>query len=239
MFRVVPSPIIRSANNYLQHLVFVRLLLVPAAIAAGTTNSCCARTLPNFYVVVCIVCFVSFSVLFVCICVLYYCHRVATQLQLNISYHIISYHIISYHIISYHISHHITWYHIYTYIYVCIYIYTFLQEVFMSAQCRCSKGKWNRRYKWQCSSVPAGLIRDQSGPSSNEPRCESQPAVRQASWRTAPLVCECRLASSNGHFELLFISFISARRHLWRQFCTTTLMHKENFWTFVVTVTNI
>ena len=46
-----------------------------------------ARTLPNFCVV-CIVCFVSFSVLFVCICVLYYCHRVATQLQLNISYHI-------------------------------------------------------------------------------------------------------------------------------------------------------
>jgi hypothetical protein len=38
-------------------------------------------------------CFVSFSVLFVCICVLYYCHRVATQLQLNI-YHII-YHITS------------------------------------------------------------------------------------------------------------------------------------------------
>jgi hypothetical protein len=51
-----------------------------------------ARTLPNFLllyvlfcVVLCIVCFVSFSVLFVCICVLYYCHRVATQLQLNIS----------------------------------------------------------------------------------------------------------------------------------------------------------
>ena len=29
----------------------------------------------------------SLSVLFVCICVLYYCHRVATQLQLNISNH--------------------------------------------------------------------------------------------------------------------------------------------------------
>jgi hypothetical protein len=41
-----------------------------------------------FCVVLCIVCFVSFSVLFVCICVLYDCHRVATQLQLNISYHI-------------------------------------------------------------------------------------------------------------------------------------------------------
>ena len=60
-----------------------------------------ARTLPNICVVLCIVCFVSFSVLFVCA---YMCTvllpRVATQLQLSISYHIISYHIISYHIIS-------------------------------------------------------------------------------------------------------------------------------------------
>jgi hypothetical protein len=38
---------------------------------------------------------VLFCVLFVCQCVLYYCHRVSTQLQLNISYHII-YNIISY-----------------------------------------------------------------------------------------------------------------------------------------------
>jgi hypothetical protein len=37
-----------------------------------------------FYVVLCIVC--------VCICVLNYCHRMATQLQLNISYHIIHTH---------------------------------------------------------------------------------------------------------------------------------------------------
>jgi hypothetical protein len=50
-----------------------------------------ARTLPNFCVVLCIVCFVSFSVLFVCICVLYYCHRVATQLPLNMSYYHIIY----------------------------------------------------------------------------------------------------------------------------------------------------
>jgi hypothetical protein len=41
-----------------------------------------------FCVDLCIVCFVSFSVLFVCLCVPYDCHRVATQLQLNISYHI-------------------------------------------------------------------------------------------------------------------------------------------------------
>jgi len=31
-------------------------------------------------------------IMFVYMCVLNYCHRVATQLQLNISYHIISYH---------------------------------------------------------------------------------------------------------------------------------------------------
>ena len=42
---------------------------------------------------------VLFCVLFVCKCVLYYCHRVTTQLVLtNISYHILSYHVISYHI---------------------------------------------------------------------------------------------------------------------------------------------
>jgi hypothetical protein len=36
----------------------------------------------------CVVCFVTFPVFFVCICVLNYCHRVTTQLQLNLSYHI-------------------------------------------------------------------------------------------------------------------------------------------------------
>jgi len=52
---------------------------------------CCSM---YFCFVLCI--FVLFYVWFVlcrslycvCICVLYYCHRVATQLQLNISYHI-------------------------------------------------------------------------------------------------------------------------------------------------------
>jgi hypothetical protein len=48
---------------------------------------CCGM---YFCVVLCIVCFVSFSVFFVRMCVLYYCHRVAAQLQLNISY-IVSY----------------------------------------------------------------------------------------------------------------------------------------------------
>jgi hypothetical protein len=41
-----------------------------------------------YFCVFCIVCFVTYSVLLVCVCVLNYCHRVATQLQLNISYHI-------------------------------------------------------------------------------------------------------------------------------------------------------
>jgi hypothetical protein len=39
---------------------------------------------------------VLFYVLFVCKCVLHYCHQVATQLQLNISNHIIPHRIISY-----------------------------------------------------------------------------------------------------------------------------------------------
>jgi hypothetical protein len=40
----------------------------------------------NFSVVLCIVCFMTFCVLFVCKCVLYNCHRAATHLQLkNIS----------------------------------------------------------------------------------------------------------------------------------------------------------
>ena len=47
----------------------------------------------NCCVVLCIVCFVSFYVLFLCKCVLYNCHRVTTQLQLtnisNIKYSII------------------------------------------------------------------------------------------------------------------------------------------------------
>jgi hypothetical protein len=51
-----------------------------------------ARPAPfrNFCVFLCITCFVPFCV-FVCKYVLYYCHRVATQLQLTkISYHFIS-----------------------------------------------------------------------------------------------------------------------------------------------------
>jgi hypothetical protein len=49
----------------------------------------CLCILIVIYVPFCVICFiVSFCVLFVCKCVLYCCHRVATQLQLaNISYH--------------------------------------------------------------------------------------------------------------------------------------------------------
>jgi hypothetical protein len=50
--------------------------------------TCCVQFYNSSYVTkrLCIVCFVSFCVLLVCKCVLNYCHRVATQLQLiNIS----------------------------------------------------------------------------------------------------------------------------------------------------------
>jgi hypothetical protein len=47
---------------------------------------CCSM---YFCVVLYFDCFVPFSVLFVFRCVLNYCHQVATQLQLNISYHTI------------------------------------------------------------------------------------------------------------------------------------------------------
>ena len=63
---------------------------------------CCSM---YFCVVLCIVCFLSFSY---CLCV-YMCTELLTPggyqiaVKCIISYHIISYHIISYHIISYHI----------------------------------------------------------------------------------------------------------------------------------------
>jgi hypothetical protein len=65
------------------------------------------RTLPNQLTVL-------FFVLFVCKCVLYYCYRVSSKLQLTNTSYIISYQII------YHISYHIISNHIIYYIISCI-----------------------------------------------------------------------------------------------------------------------
>jgi len=54
---------------------------------------CCSMYCLRWWIVLFYILFVSivlFYVFFVCKCVLYYCHRVVTQLQLNI-YHIISF----------------------------------------------------------------------------------------------------------------------------------------------------
>ena len=112
MFRATHRSSSGAQKLYLQPLVYV-CGCWPLS-AAGN----------HFCVVLCTVCFVSFSVLFMCtcICVLNYCHRVATQLQLNI-YHIISYHIsyhIIYHIISYIISYQIIQYHIIPFTYCAV-----------------------------------------------------------------------------------------------------------------------
>jgi hypothetical protein len=96
-----PSFAVRIYNHQSTHEVFPRFFLsckVNVRVQPAKTGHC--PHFPNFcfvlgiflcysmyFCVLCIVCFVSFTVLFLCICVLYYCHRVATQLQLNISYH--------------------------------------------------------------------------------------------------------------------------------------------------------
>jgi len=73
-------------------LFYVFFMLFYVFLCCSMYFLCCSMyfrvVLCIFYVVLCI--FVLFCVLFVCICVLYYCHRVATQLQLT--KYIISYH---------------------------------------------------------------------------------------------------------------------------------------------------
>jgi hypothetical protein len=106
---------------------------------------CCSL---YFCVVLCIVCFVTYSVLFVCTCVLNYCHRVTTQLQLNIPYYI-----------PYHISYFV--YCVSCIVYSISYI---IYHIILELHCRESKhlvsvrwtaaldaaGKWH----WKCSACP-------------------------------------------------------------------------------------
>ena len=117
------------------------------------------RTVPKL-VVICVVLllFVLFYVLFVCKCVLYYCHRVLTQLQLrNISYHIIIYHII-YHIISYHIischvmschvmSCHIISYHIISYHIISYHIISYHIISYLIISCHIKSTQFNQLSK--------------------------------------------------------------------------------------------
>jgi hypothetical protein len=78
-----------GADNCVLHL---KALWVLEKLCCSMYQLCCSvyNCVVLGRIVLSYVLFVSivlFYLLFVCKCVLYYCHRVATQLQLNISYH--------------------------------------------------------------------------------------------------------------------------------------------------------
>jgi hypothetical protein len=102
-------------------LTFFHILLVPFLIILYGSMFCrllfnfvnyvfsllCLCILTVMYVLFCVFCFiVLFWVLFVCKCVQYYCHRVATQLQLTkISYHMTqseAYHVGGQQLVTFH-----------------------------------------------------------------------------------------------------------------------------------------
>jgi len=119
----------------------------------------------------------STYVLLACKCLLYYCHRVSIQLQLNISYlidHIISYifyisyYIVSYliicHVISYSVSYHIISYRIVSYqiisyiisYYIVLYHISYIPYniiIYHIARCRDLAAGWATGESWFNISV--------------------------------------------------------------------------------------
>jgi hypothetical protein len=97
MFRSVYSVFIVPAGTLrLPWLRFIRAFssVVRQMPGYSSQRRGTVRTLLISVIVLFCVLFLSillFYVFFVCKCVLYYCQRVSTQLQLNISYHILSY----------------------------------------------------------------------------------------------------------------------------------------------------
>jgi len=114
---------------------------------------------------------VLFYVLFVCKCVLYYCHRVATKLQLNITCHIrktfksilFFYSLFIYlltHLLTYLFTYLLTY--LFTYLLIYLFIYLFKVRTILDPMCCCVRSGDTLSYYKLHEAVASGVADTQS-----------------------------------------------------------------------------